>query len=525
MKKSVLSDLKSYPKEKRNAYAKVLDFIDSDRCYDGKVCVLYGLCKTGNTTIMKQIMANNKSKHSFMFLEAEKKDTIEDVYSCLDEAVQNNIDRVFIDEITNVPDLIDNSAVLADIYAKEGIRIVLAGTDSLSFVFAENHDLFGRTENISTTYISFEEHCRVLGAKDMDEYIRYGGLMKKGHIVDHQSARQYLDDAVSGNIFRSIQQLAKYSNDTELSEVTFSEMRIVIEKMVEKYSGVLNTLLLNEELKKIVLAYQTDKCEFKGSEDAEIFEYLRADKTDTFKEFAEAINADTGIIHKFNDAMVSILETELIRLNFISATNEQEFVYDETFGWRSSPVHKNYYLIQPAVKYYHLQKSLDFVRTNEYYNGLSEAEKQFIMDKLDSKIKGEMTKQIVVFETFKALSSNDYFVCKVSFSYSEPNKEKGEYDMLVYDKKENSYSIFEISHTDKPYEEQYKHLINKKFKGVADHKYGKRENVSVLYNGKSFKTMSDVLYLNITDFVKEIARCKNVKTAMQDLSANSPIKG
>ena len=132
MKKSVSSDLKSYPKEKRNAYAKVLDFIDSDRCYDGTVCVLYGLCKTGNTTIMKQIMANNKSKHSFMFLEAEKKDTMEDVYSCLDEAVQNNIDCVFIDEITNVPDFIDNSAFLADIYAKEGIRIVLTGTDSLS---------------------------------------------------------------------------------------------------------------------------------------------------------------------------------------------------------------------------------------------------------------------------------------------------------------------------------------------------------------------------------------------------------
>ena len=72
---------------------------------------------------------------------------------------------------------------------------------------------------------------------------------------------------------------------------------------------------------------------------------------------------------------------------------------------------------------------------------------------------------------------------------------------------------------------QYMHLINEKFREAADHKYGKRENVSVLYNGKSFKTLSGVLYLNITDFVKEIARCKNLKTAMQDLSAKLLIKG
>ncbi|MBQ9531582.1 MAG: ATP-binding protein [Eubacterium sp.] len=530
MKSLTLRDFDNLHKEKRYIYNNVLSFINSDRCYDGMVCVLYGLRRTGKTTIMEQIMTDNADKFSFLFLEATKKDTMDDVYSYLDKAVDDKVDCVFIDEITNIPDFIDNSALLADIYAKEGLKIILAGTDSLSFVFAESSSLYGRTENISSTYISFEEHCNVLGTKDMDDYISYGGLMKKGAsekdriVHDFQSACRYLDDAVSGNISRSILCLSKYSNDTELSEVTLPEMRAVLEKMVEKYSGVLNTALANEELRKIVLSFPTDRQDFKALEGAEIFKRLRANKPDIVKEFAKAINADTQITHKWNEGMILRLENELIRLGFISATNNQEFIYDENFGWRSMSVHKEYYLIQPAIKYYHLKKALDFVETNEHYNSLSEVGKQYVMDKLDSKIRGDMTEQIVVYEISKALSSDRYFVCKVSFSNSDPNKEKGEYDMLIYDKAKNAYFAFEIKHTTTPYSKQYNHLLNENFKEIIDYKYGDKENVSVLYNGVPFDTSSGVLYLNISDFIREITRCGDPKQAIQKLSSDLPIR-
>lgn len=420
--------------------------------------------------------------------------------------------------------------MLADIYAKEGLRIVLSSTDSLSFVFAENSSLYGRTENISTTYISFEEHCRVLGTKDIDDYISYGGLMKKGAekedriVYDYPSACRYLDDAVSGNISRSIQNLAKYSNDTTLFDVTLSEMRAVLEKMVERYSGILNTTIANEELKKIVLSFLTDRQDFKALEGVEIFQKLKANKSDIVKEFAKEINADTKIIHKFDEDMITRLENELIRLGFVSATNNQEFLYDESLGWRSAPISKEYYLIQPAIKYYHLKKALEFVESNEHYNSLSEVGKQFVMDKLDSKIKGDMTEQIVVYETSKALSSDRFFVCKVSFADSDPNKGKGEYDMLIYDKAANSYFAFEIEYTSKAYSGQCNHLLNEKFREIADYKYGDKENVSVLYNGNPFVDSSGVIYLNISDFVKEIARCKDAKTAIQNLSSDLPVR-
>ena len=249
---------------------------------------------------------------------------------------------------------------------------------------------------------------------------------------------------------------------------------------------------------------------------------MKANKPDIVKEFVKAINADTAIVHKFDEDMVQQLENELIRLNFISVTNKQEFMFDESIGWRSFPLEQEFYLIQPAIKYYHLMTALDFVQSNEYYNNLSEAGKQYVMDKLDSKIRGDMTEQIVIYEVSKALPSDKYSVCKTIFSNTDSNKAKGEYDMLVYDKQKNCYFAFEIKHTSEPYYKQCSHLLNESFKQIIDYKYGDKKNVCVLYNGKPFNTPTGVSYLNISDFIKEVTRCHDMKTAMDNLCRGLP---
>lgn len=133
-----------------------------------------------------------------------------------------------------------------------------------------------------------------------------------------------------------------------------------------------------------------------------------------------------------------------------------------------------------------------------------------------------MTEQIVVFETSNALSPDKYMVCKVSFSNSDSNK--GEYDMLIYDKAANSYFAFEIKHTTEPNSKQYNHLLNEDFKKVTDYYYGNKENVAVLYNGKPFNTPRGVMYLNISDYIKEITHSKDAKSALEKLSKDLPIR-
>ncbi len=319
--------------------------------------------------------------------------------------------------------------------------------------------------------------------------------------------------------------LARFSNRSRLNDVTEEEMRTVIEKMVERYSGALNTAIANDELKKIVLSFPTDNESFKSIENEEMFNYLRNNKPNIVEDFVKAINADTKIVHKFDSDMVSELENELIRLGFISATNREELIFEENIGWKRSPMTKDYYLIQPAVKYYHLKKALEFVNSNEHYLNLSESAKNYITDKLDTKIRGDMTEQIVVYEMSKILPTDRYLVTKVCFkNVTDPKAGTGEYDMLIYDKESNSYWAFEIKHTTESFHKQSQHLENEHFKEIIDRNYGNRENVCVLYNGTSFKTPSDILYLNISDFVKEISRCRDVKTAIQNLTCNLPVK-
>ncbi len=459
MKELKLSDIDINKKEKKNAYNAVLDFIESDRCYDGEVCIIYGLHRTGKTTIMRQIMAENADRYSFMFLEPESEDTMKDIYAYLDEAVKKKVRGIFIDEITKVSDFIENSAYLADIYAKEGLRIVLSGDDSLSFVFAEKSSLFGRTKTVSTTYISFEEHCRVLGAKDIDDYISYGGVIDR-FISDYDSACRYLDKAVSGNISRSLRSLAKYSNHTELFDVSEDEMKTAVEIMVKRYCG---------------------------------------DTTPTVRKLADEINADTKIVHKFTEDMLTRLENALVDIGFVSAIKCQEIDYSESVGWKSLPVGREYYLTQPAIKYYHMKRA-------------SEKEKP--------KIKEDMVKQAVVSEVSGALPSEKYSVYKISFRDTDRNKTPGGYDMLIYDKTANSYYAFEITLAAEASSEQYKDLTNEKFREIIDYKYGGRETVSVLYSGKPCKTSDGVLYLNISGFVREVSKCRDIKAAMERLAEN-----
>lgn len=439
MKELKLLDIDINKKEKRNAYNAVLDFIESDRCYDGEVCIICGLHRTGKTTIMRQIMAENADRYTFMFLEPSKEDTMEDVYAYLDGAVKKKVRGVFIDEITKVSDFIDNSAYLADIYAKEGLRIVLSGDDSLSFVFAEKSSLFGRTETVSTTYISFEEHCRVLGTEDINDYISYGGVTDRS-IIDCESACSYLDYAVSGNISRSLRRLAKYSNHTELFDVSEDEMKAAVEIMVKRYCG---------------------------------------DTTLTVKELADEINADTKIVHKFTEDMIVRLENALVDIGFISAIKCQEIDYSEGFGWKSLPVGREYYLTQPAIKYYHMKRAQGSIETTE---------------RSDTKIKEDMARQAVVFEVSSALPSEKYSVYKISFRDTDFDKMPGGYDMLIYDKTANSYYAFEITLAAEAKGEQCKDLTNEKFREIIDYKYGGREAVCVLYGAEPFRTSDGVVY-------------------------------
>ena len=84
------------------------------------------------------------------------------LYKDLNRLSEMNYKYAFIDEITFIDDFIDTAAVLPDLFASMGMKIVISGTDSLGLWLASKNELYDRTFTIHTTWISFAEHARLL---------------------------------------------------------------------------------------------------------------------------------------------------------------------------------------------------------------------------------------------------------------------------------------------------------------------------------------------------------------------------
>ena len=114
------------------------------------------------------------------YIKATKRDTIADLNREMEQLRSLGFRYVLLDEVTPMRNFIDSAALLSDIYAAQGMKIVLSGTDSLGFWFALRQELYDRAKMIHTTSIPYREHSRLLGIDQIDEYIRYGGTLRAG---------------------------------------------------------------------------------------------------------------------------------------------------------------------------------------------------------------------------------------------------------------------------------------------------------------------------------------------------------
>lgn len=524
MRKIDIKNLQEPPKNKRDVYATLQDFTENDSVSYGNIFIIYGLRRTGKTTMMEQYIYSHPEEKSSYYI-AENHDSIKDLTNVIDKDRELGIKNIFIDEITKVEDFNDNVSVLADVYSKYGMKIVLTGTDSLGFQFAE-HELYGREYRIPTTHISFAEHSRIFGTKDIDDYIRYGGLMKEGssrlYVYDYESACKYLDESVSSNIANSICQSGKYN---DLLVFDRNEIDLIVRKTVEQYSGQFNISKLQNSL-KTASVYEpikslSDKAKRGEIElDDELLEPIMKDKKEEIvRSFLEKINAEKGLEHRLEPKHLDQLESLMFQMGVLSVVPIREFTLDNK-NWINSENLQEYYIIQPAIKYYQLQEGTNFLRGNEYFRKLNDVTVQFLQDKLKEQIFGKMTEQIVLYDTASDLCNGEtgYKVFKPVFIQAGANQKIAEYDMLIQDAKKECYWGFEIKHSAKADANQEKYLLNKDVKAILEENFGKQKGVSVLYRGKPFVSSTGTYYLNISDFLVSIHKTKDIQKTINELT-------
>ena len=501
-------------KNKRDAFYDVKKFIDESKNEYGEILVLYGVRRTGKTTIMEQIIDEFKDKEQCAYYTVQNSDTMDDITKAMIKERNEGTTLICLDEITRASDFITEASVLPDIFAKQGMKIIVSGTDSLGFNFAEK-ELYGRTQRISTTYISLAEHCRVLETTDIDDYIQYGGLMRKGEkserfVNDYESALKYLDEAVVENIVSSIKKLPR---NNKLEKLSQKELQTIIHKIVEKYSGQFDEKIMQNALTKVSIGEN-----FKdaiGFEDEKIIDSFLLNKGAAIQSFLKEINADTSIKTQITEDMVKELQSYLIDMDVISATSSINYKHKEDLGWYEKNEEKKIFIIQPAIKFFHLQKGKEFIDNSEYYEELSQKTKNYLKDKLEGKIKGFMTEYIIDFDTAKSLPKERYTIIKPEFKMEHYS---GEYDMLIYDSITDKHWDFEIKYNKNIYPEQCKHLLNSDFLDKISKDYGTRAQACVLYRGETTQTELGIIYINITDFALAIDKYHNINAAFADLT-------
>ena len=178
--KSQIALTKRY--RKRECIKELREYIFGSQ--QDKVFIIYGLRRTGKTTMIRQILTelSDEEFKKAAFIQVKSKDTLEDVDEDLRLLEEKGFRYVFIDEVTLIEDFMEGAAIFADIYASSGMKIVLSGNDSLGFAFSKEEQLYDRCIMMHTTFIPYREFEEVLGIKGIDEYIRYGGTMSLGGV-------------------------------------------------------------------------------------------------------------------------------------------------------------------------------------------------------------------------------------------------------------------------------------------------------------------------------------------------------
>jgi predicted AAA+ superfamily ATPase len=109
------------------------------------------------------------------FYTTNKTDIDEDLYNWLHKSVASGRQCIFIDEITLLPYVLFSLNRLSDVYAMQGVHIVVAGTDSYALELVSRNTLYDRCVFIRTTNISYKEYCYLRGDVSVDEYLQSGG--------------------------------------------------------------------------------------------------------------------------------------------------------------------------------------------------------------------------------------------------------------------------------------------------------------------------------------------------------------
>lgn len=482
---------------KRDCFSTLQKFVAGS--YDGKICILYGLRRTGKTTLLFQMLSELPIEKT-AYIKVQTIDDMSRLTKDLKVLFELGYRYVFIDEITLLNDFIDTAAVLSDVFSMMGMKIVVSGTDSLGFAMANRDELYDRSVTIHTSFIPFREYARLLNIRSVDSYIEYGGTLKMENMSfddpdaafdevafrDDESTRKYIDTAIS----RNIQHTLKNDHYGEY----FNQLRELYEK--GELTNVINRIVQHMN-HRFVLRVVED--EFKshdfGSAKELLLHDLPAERATVLydvneKQILERLKAIIEVKEKSETTVpitqehIDKVKKYLLMLDLIVNCPER---------YESGKQAEHIVFSQPGMRYAIAKALVYSLMQDAYFASISEADKAYITGKILDDVKGRILEDIVLLEVRKtAPSTMEAFKFKFDAG--------GEFDMVIYDKASRNCRIYEIKHSTEVNEKQTIHLRDAEKSQIIENRFGPISGKFVLYRGKD--TFAEgVQYLNVENYL------------------------
>lgn len=478
--KSLVSITRNY--KKRECIQMLRDYIFEDIA--DKVFILYGLRRTGKTTLIRQIILelSESDFNKAAFIQVTSRDSLSEIDEDLRLLEKNGYKYVFLDEVTLMEDFIEGASLFSDIYASSGMKIVLSGTDSLGFAFSKEEQLYDRCIMLHTTFIPYREFENVLGIYGIDEYIRYGGTMSLGGINYNASTpfsnikdtEEYINTSIAKNIQHSLKMYQYGGHFRQLLDLyEKGELTNVINRVVEDMNHRFTKSVVGRITANNLLGDRVDS--------------LNLDKvTLGIKNMLDILNKEEQSIDISDVHMTQIKEY----LAILDLIKEIDLEYLPEVNQKSKII----VVTQPGLRYAQAEAIVENLLLDEKFQELDIQKRTRILERLLSEIRGRMMEDIVLLET--KLAKKDKHVFKLQFPI-------GEFDMVVQDPKTLSCEIYEIKYSKERACEQYRHINDEEKCAMTTHRYGNITGRYVIYRGENTE-MDTIQYLNVEDYLKSL---------------------
>lgn len=463
-----------------------------------KVFILYGLRRTGKTTMIRQILADmtdiDLAKTAFIQISA--RNTLADVNRDLRSLEEQGYCYVFLDEVTLMEDFIQGAALFSDVFAACGMKLILSGTDSLGFLFAEDEQLYDRCVLLHTTFIPYREFEAVLGVSGIDEYIRYGGTMslsgayynETSTFASKRSADEYVDTAIVRNIQHSLRCYQDEGHFRHLQELyEQNELTSAINRVVEDINHRFTLEVLTRDFRSNDLALSARNLRRDKKIPTDILDHVDlAAVTERLRDLLEIRNKSEQTV-SINEVHSAEIREYLCLLDLIRDIEVASLPKVNSKTTRTA-------ISQPGMRYAQADALIKSLLLDETFSDLSIVERNAVLDRILSEIRGRMMEDIVLMETKLADPQKDVFVLQFPV---------GEFDMVVFDPVAASCKIFEIKHSSEAVPEQCRHLADEQKCADTQHRYGTITEKIVLYRGES-RVVDGIRYVNVEEYLRHL---------------------